>query len=549
MIDFVLGPEEVKEGKFLGWPPDAFAIAGHLLQLSGAYTEVVKNCPPGTFHGPRWQKDIEKRGEDWRRKTDVESVPKQVKDWWAYVLRRQETALSEIWRDRKLWRALLSICAAADAACIGVGVAVQDVKRDFLSWRCTDLLRRSAINQVSSTLCQAIHPSKLSVLPKMHTPQKGITFRSLSHNLALCAASDVKVNWTEAIPLEGLTPRPESDHAAAVLIVPYPLTVEPSQFGPARPPQGNLHDMDEQFGFFEFVPTTTPERFIGHVLQLCKKAKRKVGRLDGVIFPEMALEPNRYQQVRNAVFREGVSFLISGVYKPAANHKPAWNYAQIALKVVDKYFIEVEQQKHHRWFLEDNQICQYGLGSTLNPNRRWWEYTSLHDRSLTFLSLNSWLTISVLICEDLARPDPVGNLLRAVGPNLVVALLQDGPQLTSRWSARCASVLADDPGSSVLTLTSAGMAQLSSPVPASSVTRPPQPVIALWKDRATGFREIPLAPGAEAMVLSLTHTFEKEWTADGRHDHGGASVIKLAGVHAIGSGERTSYPRRRPKRN
>jgi 5-methylcytosine-specific restriction enzyme A len=47
--------------------------------------------------------------------------------------------------------------------------------------------------------------------------------------------------------------------------------------------------------------------------------------------------------------------------------------------------------------------------------------------------------------------------MRSVGPNLVVALLMDGPQLTARWPARYASVLADDPGSSVLTLTSLGM--------------------------------------------------------------------------------------------
>ena len=42
-------------------------------------------------------------------------------------------------------------------------------------------------------------------------------------------------------------------------------------------------------------------------------------------------------------------------------------------------------------------------------------------------------------------------------------LLLDGPQLTSRWAARYASVLADDPGSAVMTLTSYGMVQRSRP--------------------------------------------------------------------------------------
>jgi hypothetical protein len=45
----------------------------------------------------------------------------------------------------------------------------------------------------------------------------------------------------------------------------------------------------------------------------------------------------------------------------------------------------------------------------------------------------------------------VAELLRDVGPTLVVTILLDGPQLGSRWTARCASVLADDPGSAVLT--------------------------------------------------------------------------------------------------
>jgi hypothetical protein len=40
---------------------------------------------------------------------------------------------------------------------------------------------------------------------------------------------------------------------------------------------------------------------------------------------------------------------------------------------------------------------------------------------------------------------------------MVVALLLDGPQLASRWTARYASMLLDDPGSAVLTLTSYGM--------------------------------------------------------------------------------------------
>lgn len=70
----------------------------------------------------------------------------------------------------------------------------------------------------------------------------------------------------------------------------------------------------------------------------------------------------------------------------------------------------------------------------------------------------------MLVCEDLARQDPAADLIRAVGPNLLIALLMDGPQLSGRWPARYASVLAEDPGTSVLTLTSLGMAERSRPI-------------------------------------------------------------------------------------
>ena len=139
---------------------------------------------------------------------------------------------------------------------------------------------------------------------------------------------------------------------------------------------------------------------------------------------------------------------------------------------------EVVQKKHHPWKLTESQIVQYGLGGVLSPYREWWEFADVTDRQLRFISLSSDIVLCVLICEDLARPDPVANLVRAVGPNLVIALLMDGPQTRERWAARYATVLADDPGCSVLSFTSLGMAQMSRP--SSGPSRPR--VVAMWKD-------------------------------------------------------------------
>jgi hypothetical protein len=82
--------------------------------------------------------------------------------------------------------------------------------------------------------------------------------------------------------------------------------------------------------------------------------------------------------------------------------------------------------------------------------------------AVTFTEVAELTSVS-LVCEDLAQNDDVAALIRSVGPTIVLTVLLDGPQLTSRWAARYASVLADDPGSAVLTLTSFGMARRSRP--------------------------------------------------------------------------------------
>lgn len=153
---------------------------------------------------------------------------------------------------------------------------------------------------------------------------------------------------------------------------------------------------------------------------------------------------------------------------------------------------------------------------------------SLDDRRLLFVSLPA-LVMSVLICEDLAGPDPVGDLVRAVGPNLVIALLMDGPQLKGRWPERYAMALADDPGSSVLSLTSLGMSELSRPAQGASRSR----VIALWKDHGGTSTELDLPAGCGRIVVSLSFQYEEEWSADGRSDGCEAVFPTLSGVRGI----------------
>jgi hypothetical protein len=76
--------------------------------------------------------------------------------------------------------------------------------------------------------------------------------------------------------------------------------------------------------------------------------------------------------------------------------------------------LELEQSKHHRWKLDRDQIHRYSLGDALDPNRYWWENVDVHGRELNFFVFGSGSCFTTLICEDLARVDPVQKVLRAM---------------------------------------------------------------------------------------------------------------------------------------
>jgi hypothetical protein len=188
------------------------------------------------------------------------------------------------------------------------------------------------------------------------------------------------------------------------------------------------------------------------------------------------------------------------------------------------------QEKHHRWALDANQVKQYGLGGQLTGNTTWWEGIELPRRVVHFSMVDQHSCMAVLICEDLARPDPVADAIRAVGPNLVICLLMDGPQIASRWSARYAMALADDPGSSVLTLSSLGMVRLCRQM---EKVHEASSVIALWRESSGQPIELQLPKDADALVISLTGSTVHELTIDGRMDGGQANALRLTAVHPI----------------
>ena len=190
--------------------------------------------------------------------------------------------------------------------------------------------------------------------------------------------------------------------------------------------------------------------------------------------------------------------------------------------------MHIRQPKHHRWSLDDAQIRQYHLAGALHPHIRWWEAMEVPGRSVQFVELCDGVTLASLVCEDLAQTDEVASVIRSVGPMIVVIPLLDGPQLSSRWAARHASILADDPGSAVLTLTSFGMAHRSR-LPGQN----PSPVVALWKGPGQQAREIPLQPGAQGILLSAVTSRATRRSFDGRRPAENGSKFSDVTVHQV----------------
>jgi hypothetical protein len=525
------------------WPPDAFGLTAATLHRSGAYSTIFTGSPADR----NWSLMTRDTGVSWRRAWAESSngkmqFPGNVAKWWDTVRQAalSGTPISKVRSGEKLALTLLSICVCADEASSGVGIPISnpempksDETKHVISPSSTPAFDKFQFHADrlllpkagGSSLCALIHHSKLRVLPKMHTPQSGLTMRAFSHHLALCMPNEVHCEWHN-LPVN------TQGFCLNLLLVPWPKSVRPAQFQPAPVgPRPTIHRGSHEM--FTLHSCHFDELDVKRLKRVLAVAKNQVGRIDGVVLPELALTNNTHRQVKNAVLDNG-SFLISGVGSSSSEKRVGTNCVALDIPIVGLDFqTNIRQSKHHRWKLTKSQILQYGLSTHLNPAASWWEHISIAERRLVFVAMRPWLVLSVLVCEDLARPDPAGDIVRAVGPNLVVSILADGPQLTDRWSARYATVLADDPGCSVLCLTSAGMAELSKPRP-GGMSR--SHVVALWKDAERGLIEIELPNGADAIVLNISVDYKEEWSIDGRSDGGFTGYPILSGVHYVSAG-------------
>jgi hypothetical protein len=408
------------------------------------------------------------------------------------------------------------------------------------------------IRNISFTFSGISNYNHVCIFPKNRMPSGGNTIRNLSNNLALLPSRGVSranLRRGEEKPL-----RRAQD--LNLLLVPFPYRISASAFQDAGPAQRRGKSKWRWFDLEQnWLHGLTGDHLTNAIDILCLAAAREVDKIDGIIFPELALNYDLYAKLALYISQRhpSVEIFIAGtserpdrekIGKRAEDEKNlhrdyerTFNQYSIRLSSLANVasedlrkgnfvgttsflrysnsdvttYLMTFQQKHHRWRLDESQIARYGIWKQLDPQYYWWENLETATRNIEFMSFRGGSTLVSLICEDLARLEPCQQLIRAIGPNLVVALLLDGPQRTDRWSARYATVLADDPGSSVLCLTSMGLMARSTD--RNTVN---SKCIGLWKDDTGVLQEIHLPDGAHAAVLKLAGERREEFTMDGR---------------------------------
>jgi hypothetical protein len=503
--------------ELLEWPADLFALTNLILARSEAYRFALSppigvEWPPRRF--PNWSDAVAEASGQWSAWLEdrERAFPDLLLEEWHVFSERIHLPLEHLaeGHDWRLCEALLTLHAIADEACAGLGIALSR----FGGKGCLYRARGRELLARTGSLAR-IQSNALRVLPKVRTPPNGTSIRSFSR-YACVQGPGVEARWHKT-PIRRKGTDPYARHAN-LLLLPWPLRVRESDFHPV---EGSVQrQTKEPFGFFEFAPSEKLD--LDLLDRMIVAARDEVDSVDGVLLPESAVEASEVDDLEALLDRHGVGMLTTGVRQRSTQSDPPGNWVHTGVNprlekggsphaCSGEQWFHIRQNKHHRWSLNEKQILQYHLGGALHPDIRWWEKMEVPRRAVDFVEHGDEIAIVSLVCEDLAQIDSVAEVIRSVGPTVVYAPLLDGPQISSRWSARYASVLADDPGSAVLTLTSYGMVQRSRPH-----GRDPAPVVALLKDPVRGLREIRLEPGAQGVLLTVCGSRTTRRSADGR---------------------------------
>lgn len=522
------------------WPPDLFAIAATLAERAGIYAEApyTAGWDSKTFiFDEAYLADVLSTAKLWAAGSNP---PDQVQRMWEKLLQFGADDLQTEKENSHEWKlALLKLLAYADEAFQGTGFLpspgkptsefvtlflrnhVEKLQAEATGGTAPDL----SMPYIPMSLCRYIAPTDACVQPKTMTPNVGCNLRSLSHHLALLPArGTVVTSWYCAHPVD--QKEDQADHPFNVLVVPFPYVIRGTSFScvdNCTDPKNRYFSLRQSW-----LGECEPSFFTDFLADLIKESEKEVERVHAIVIPEAALTESFAREVaqRIAASNKSLELFVAGALAiDSTSGQPPRNLAYTSRFHTGELLKDWTQSKHHRWRLDERQIRNYHLGHALDPTAIWWEQIDIANRACTFTVVRPGASLAVLVCEDLARFDPVLPVINAVGPNLVIALLMDGPQLEKRWPGRYATALADDPGSSVLTLTSLGMIRRSAR-PGDAGFGP----IALWKEPGGSAHELTLGNQDDALVLSLTLSTHEQFTLDGRTDGRQARRFSLSGV-------------------
>ncbi|UWQ16169.1 hypothetical protein [Jannaschia sp. M317] len=513
-------------------PTDLFAAVGYLSKVSG----LIGFFDPSPYRTDNEQceftltkeqrKAADQAASAWREESAQGVPPEFVQELWECLLDcwgKDITSGSYLETGEgppDWWRTALLLVMIADMACNRI---LRDPLRvygvgPFEDWM--KLLYQTTLNRSDVTGSGEHHDrpppslgimadsSVVCVLPKVRVSPVGATMRNVSRNLSLLPGrSEVRCFWETPI---NVAPAESSD-SLDILLIPEPRKISAADFiesGFTENQDPDRHYWMKDWSTFRINQTwitkgAARDRFLNLCELLITRAKKESRTINGVILPEYALDWDTFQKLCERLKEKepSLDFVISGTSEDC-NHRHGNHVMTRIWYIGEDVELTQSRRKHHRWRMDRSQVENYALTGALNPRiKNWWEDTPLTQRQVHFQRFRERSVFAVLICEELARSEPCHDILRSVAPNLIFALLLDGPQIKQRWPAQYASNLADDPGSAVLTFTSYGLIDRANEQGHHTANRS----IALWKDDTGRVVEIGMPQGGEmaGVVLSL----------------------------------------------